>query len=292
MIAMAPEISTIGPDDRREQLSLEAIRAAYVLASKCASRVVATSLDPITTWPVAERGILSSSCVIGIPSHLNITLEGPSRTVVWKWETRKQHRLSSLLLSAWQRMWSHHGPEEQTKDIGAWSGNVSFCLFDPDAFVSSNLQRLATSNLGGGFWSLVAGAVVDDAKQWAKPCEEMFEYLAEHKPGRLAELVSGSLLTSGDLQLGSVAVGRKLTNAELSFAAEAAGRIEDPDLAVTALLALLSHPAAPVREGAIYGIQRHLESSEEGRSTLRVLAASDASPAVKRAAADALDVAA
>jgi HEAT repeat protein len=137
----------------------------------------------------------------------------------------------------------------------------------------------------------ITEALEDGTKQpreWIKPTGEMFEDLASRSPARLVELLLGAKLEEIDLARGAEAVGRKLTDVELSFAAEACGGIEDSVLAIAGLLPLLSHPTAPVREGAIYGLQRHLEASEEARSALRLIAESDASPGVRRAASDAL----
>jgi hypothetical protein len=113
---------------------------------------------------------------------------------------------------------------------------------------------------------------VDQRRQWPRPCQEMFEEYARNDPDRLVDLLSSGTLTVP----------------ELSFASEAVGMVTDELLAVTALLPLLRHQAPPVREGAIYGIERHLEQSEEARAVLREIASTDSSPAVRRAAADAL----
>lgn len=77
---------------------------------------------------------------------------------------------------------------------------------------------------------------------WLEPCEAMFEYLATHEPEVLIEQ-----LTSGALQPSA-----------LTFAAEWAGR-SGSAAATAVLLALLEHPSAVVREGAVYGLQHLLE---------------------------------
>ena len=76
---------------------------------------------------------------------------------------------------------------------------------------------------------------------WQEPCEAMFEYLATHEPDVLIEQ-----LTSGALEPSA-----------LTFAAEWAGRSGGPG-ATEVLLALLEHPSALVREGAVYGLQHML----------------------------------
>jgi HEAT repeat protein len=79
-----------------------------------------------------------------------------------------------------------------------------------------------------------------------------------------------------------------LGDVDLSFAAEALGTASDSGLAVPALLALLDHRSAPVREGAIYGLEKHLERSGSARATLKRIATTDPSPGVRAAAQDAL----
>ncbi|HSN97755.1 MAG TPA: HEAT repeat domain-containing protein [Candidatus Nanopelagicales bacterium] len=109
------------------------------------------------------------------------------------------------------------------------------------------------------------------ASRWKEPCEGAFEYLAAHHPRHLLRLIQGG----------------KLEHADLTFAAEIAGRLRDEGAVQRALLPLLSHPEAVVREGAIYGLSRHLNASV--RERFAELAAKDPSAAVRSAAADALD---
>ena len=105
---------------------------------------------------------------------------------------------------------------------------------------------------------------------------DSFELLARESPLALLELMQGGALT----------------NPQLSFAAEAAGLISDAQLVIGALAGLArSHPSAPVREGAIYGLEKHLADSDEARSVLRDVAQADVSPAVRAAARDALALA-
>ncbi len=106
-----------------------------------------------------------------------------------------------------------------------------------------------------------------------KPCLDTFERLARESPLDLLAMMQGSVLTSP----------------QLSFAAEAAGLITDSSLVMRFLMSLAeSHPSAPVREGAVYGLERHLDHSDEARSMLRAVAEADVSPAVRSAARDAL----
>ena len=73
---------------------------------------------------------------------------------------------------------------------------------------------------------------------------------------------------------------------ELTFAAEAAGMLSDSEAVRSALMPLLGHSISLVREGAIYGLARHLNDSV--MVALRELAQSDPSPGVREAAKEVL----
>ncbi len=75
---------------------------------------------------------------------------------------------------------------------------------------------------------------------------------------------------------------------DLTFAAEAAGEISDSGLAVAALLPLLEHGSPLVREGATYGLARHL-SSLDVVSRLQQLVTDDSSPGVRQAIKETLE---
>lgn len=105
--------------------------------------------------------------------------------------------------------------------------------------------------------------------------EERFIRLAEESPGRLIEL------------LRSKAIARL---ALLTFAAEAAGRIANTALVVGTLLPLLQHPDPVVREGAIYGLEPHLDASIEARDALRSMVRLEPSAGVRGAIEDALSM--
>ncbi len=77
-----------------------------------------------------------------------------------------------------------------------------------------------------------------------RPCEALFRYWAEYEPDQLLAAMQPGVLAPHDL----------------TFAAEAAGRIADPSRAIPVLLGLLSHESALVREGVIYGLAPHSES--------------------------------
>ena len=76
---------------------------------------------------------------------------------------------------------------------------------------------------------------------------------------------------------------------DLTFAAEAVGAITDSNVAVPVLLKLVHDDSPLVREGAVYGLEKHASSSTDARAALRRLAAEDPSPGVKLAAKEALD---
>ena len=68
---------------------------------------------------------------------------------------------------------------------------------------------------------------------------------------------------------------------DLTFAAEIAGQLQDSEAVRSALLPLLLHEEAVVREGAAYGLASHL--TDEVAKQLAELAISDPSPGVRRA---------
>jgi hypothetical protein len=103
------------------------------------------------------------------------------------------------------------------------------------------------------------------------PTESDFRRLATESPLRLVWL----------LRYGG------LRPAQLTFAAEIAGGIPQPDVVVPALVELLSHPSPVVREGAVYGLGKHL--TDEVRLRLAAVSEQDSSPAVRAAAHDALE---
>jgi hypothetical protein len=106
---------------------------------------------------------------------------------------------------------------------------------------------------------------------WDEPCEGAFEYIVDHQPSELARLIRDGALAPGDL----------------SFAAEILGRAFDSHLVRKTIGPLLQHPEAVVREGAIYGLTRHLD--DPMRAELERTSRSDPSAAVRTAAKDALD---
>lgn len=112
---------------------------------------------------------------------------------------------------------------------------------------------------------------IELSERWEQPCEAAFEYLASRHPVALAKLIESGGLGPADL----------------TFAAEFLGRLASGLVVRRTLLPLLEHSSATVREGAIYGIQRHLD--DEVRSRLSVLARTDPSFAVREAASDALE---
>lgn len=101
--------------------------------------------------------------------------------------------------------------------------------------------------------------------------EALFKRLATEDPDQLLAALSGTALAPHDL----------------TFAAEAAGEIRDTARAQIALLALLRHDSALVREGVIYGLGK-LPVNEQIRTALEEIAHRDSSAGVRAAAADVL----
>lgn len=106
--------------------------------------------------------------------------------------------------------------------------------------------------------------------RWNRPCEGAFELLAARFPRDLSKLIEQNRIETSDL----------------TFAAEALGRSNMGWLVRHALKPLLRHASAVVREGAIYGLQKHIDV--EIRAALETVSKSDASLAVRTAAEDAL----
>jgi hypothetical protein len=113
--------------------------------------------------------------------------------------------------------------------------------------------------------------VAVDARWSVDICEAMFEYLAHEFPEELLDLVRSSVLPPP----------------ALTFAAEIAGKTLDGRAVRAALVPLLHHENALVREGAIYGLRAHTDDKVVEK--LRRLASDDVSPGVRQAANDTLD---
>ncbi len=112
--------------------------------------------------------------------------------------------------------------------------------------------------------------VAVDAR-WPDVSEAMFDYLALHFPMELLSLVSSEVLAPPTL----------------TFAAEIAGKVSDSQAVRAALVPLLDHESALVREGAIYGLRDHIDATVAKK--VRALAKHDPSPGVRQAASDTLD---
>ncbi|MDP1827042.1 MAG: HEAT repeat domain-containing protein [Archangium sp.] len=119
------------------------------------------------------------------------------------------------------------------------------------------------------------GLADEDAPRAEELCENHFIELATTNPALLVDWMRTVLAKRPEL---------------LTFAAEAAGRIAHTPLVFSALLPLLRHSEAVVREGAVYGLGPHLASSLDARDTLRELLGSESSPGVARAIQEALSL--
>lgn len=73
----------------------------------------------------------------------------------------------------------------------------------------------------------------------------------------------------------------------LTFSAEALSE-GDPKTAVPELIRLVSHPSSLVREGAVYGLEGHLEYGNV-REILRGISLNDPADGVREAATEAID---
>ena len=109
-------------------------------------------------------------------------------------------------------------------------------------------------------------------------CESTFERLVADDPARLISWIADGSLPPHFL----------------TYAAEYAGSIPDSEVVRGALVPLLDHPQPIVREGAIIGLSRYLDDDRTHIDPptivrLRVMAANDPSPGVRRSAAGALE---
>lgn len=145
-------------------------------------------------------------------------------------------------------------------------------------FYAQELKKLEGRSLRGEtvriapppFDQLSAEAARSVLARWSRPCEGAFELLAARFPYDLVKLIEHGRLKPSDL----------------TFVAEALGRSKMGGLVRHALKPLLTHPSPVVREGAIYGLQKHID--DEVRAVLESVLAEDESRAVRMAAEDAL----
>ena len=104
-----------------------------------------------------------------------------------------------------------------------------------------------------------------------KPIESNFKKMAVEDPAEFIAWIDEESMIPSDL----------------TFAAEIASKVKDSSLAVPCLLKLLGHAHPVVREGAIYGIEGHL-NYEGVRDKLSRMAKEDPSEGVREAAKEAL----
>lgn len=109
-------------------------------------------------------------------------------------------------------------------------------------------------------------------KKWSGPCEAAFEFLSINYPAQLIRLMKLARLEAADL----------------TFAAEIVGDVHDHSAVLSILLPLLEHDEAVVREGAVYGLSKHLDGTV--REALGRIAEIDPSCVVRRAAIDVLEL--
>lgn len=157
----------------------------------------------------------------------------------------------------------------------------SFCNNDQPpglGFVAGRMRMIERQTRRGETARIVPppfDALSDEAIQavlprWRRPCEGAFELLAKRFPVDLAKLIQSD----------------RLVDSDLTFAAEALGQSDLGWLVRDTLRPLLNHASAVVREGAIYGLQKHIDV--EVRGELEKISKGDDSPAVQTAAQDAL----
>lgn len=114
--------------------------------------------------------------------------------------------------------------------------------------------------------------VINRLSERPTPSENEFNRLATEEPRQLVRWIEdGTLLPS-----------------QLTYAAEALGECRDSSMAVTCLFKLLTHPSSLVREGAVYGLEGHLDHAGV-RGRLEEVVREDPRRGVRTAAAEALE---
>ncbi len=187
-------------------------------------------------------------------------------------------------------------PEVATTDVAAWgvpspvdpsSAIAAEAAALAGAFaVEFDIRRLRASNS-----VLTVGVVKEQADE-----EEFYDSASRGVsnvvgsafiPQLVSESAFAEWAANAPLRLLAMIQSGGLRPADLTFAAEAAGEINDSIEVRRVLCALLTHGAPLVREGAIYGLVKHLDG--ETRSILEEVAGTDPSPGVREAAAESLE---
>lgn len=166
----------------------------------------------------------------------------------------------------------------------------TFCVFEA-AFGEPTPNEDVLTTLFGSLWAASDGlletsrsaarlrSVSDEIdfdvvqKAWGRPCEAMFDYLANVAPPLLEKVIRDESLTPG----------------LRSRAAESAGRITDSDQVTKLLLPLLDNAPVVVQEGCVYALAHHMTPSVVNRLK-QVVADPRAHAAIREAAAETLEV--
>lgn len=96
------------------------------------------------------------------------------------------------------------------------------------------------------------------------------------------------LATEYPNQLVAIIEQETLDPTKLTFAAESLAISKDSNIVVPCLLNLLNHKSSLVREGAVYGLEGHLNYPEV-RARLKEIALNDLQEGVREAATEALE---
>lgn len=105
---------------------------------------------------------------------------------------------------------------------------------------------------------------------YENPCVAAFEYLVQWHPYDFLAWLANN----------------ELPNSSLTYAAEYAKYVKDSEAVRKALVPLLNHPSPLVREGAIVGLEPHLD--KELKYRLEEMSENDPSEGVRMAAEDVL----
>ncbi len=130
------------------------------------------------------------------------------------------------------------------------------------------------ARLGSGWMSPSVNSIAESVRN-TKSSSASAKYIV------VDEMVFNALAESAPIELINLVRADVLEPHDLTYAAEALGRIADEKKVAPILLRLLSHASAVVREGAVYGLGMHL--SKKVVKKLQKVHRGEPSPGVRQA---------
>lgn len=151
-----------------------------------------------------------------------------------------------------------------------WGGPVAPLVVEMRSEINALTAKLAAAGLDARYVLDIYARSLGEPSDWKG---DSFKTLAKDDPQRLIQLVAAQSLADHDL----------------TFAAEALGFVPDQAVVVAVLGWLAVHKSPVVREGVVYGLARHVTTSDAARAIVQQLAARDPSPGVRSSAEEALE---